>query len=150
MGYNMFAYCNNNPVVTFDPQGLFSFPVLSTSISTQVGDDLFVGPPLDGLTGSYKNLKKIAAGRPEFEVHHLIEKRFYAVPGVRVFRKTPNKAPSVILRKEVHRGYTNNARGTFPYGTNYVTVDVASVKQFYMTEYGGNKDWMNLIASCFE
>ena len=62
----------------------------------------------------------------------------------------PDKAPSVILKKDVHKGYTGRARAEFKYGTIYSDLDHKEVLNFYKAEYGGNKDWLDLVYCCFE
>ena len=94
--------------------------------------------------------QRLTIGRPEYEVHHLVEKRFYDVPGISVFKEKPDKAPSVILKKDVHKGYTGRARAEFKYGTIYSDLDHKEVLNFYKAEYGGNKDWLDLVYCCFE
>ena len=105
---------------------------------------------LEGQIGPYNELRKLTAGNPKYEVHHLVEKRFYNVDGIGVYKNKPNKAPSVILKKDTHRGYTSNARTAFPYGSNYVEIDAGAVRQFYQFEYGGKTEWLDIICSCFD
>ena len=148
----MFAYCLNNPIIHLDHSGMLavgSFVALS-DMRIYVASNVPFGPSLEGMLGPYGELRKITAGRIEYEVHHLVEKRFYVVNGIGVYKNSPNSAPSVILRKDTHRNFTSSARGAFTYGTDHTKVDAAAVKNYYMVEYGGRKDWLELIVSCFE
>ena len=140
----MFAYCNNNPVLFADSLG---FAPNSTTVAINDGG---YSTNLVGRVGTYDELRKLTAGNPNYEVHHLVEKRFYNVPGIGKCKKTPNKAPCVILEKETHKGYTASARKLVQYGSNYTQVKVSVIKEFYLTEYGGRVDWLDFICSCFE
>ena len=178
LGNNMFAYCLNNPVSWTDFLGKFAANIFATSFlslglpilpyeidsqqksAREESEDaiVVVSPPLllvrpitVGQTGAYKDLRKITAGHPEYEVHHLIERRFYAVPGLEKYRYAPNNAPSVILIKETHRGYTNSSRAQFGYGsTKYRTLDKTQVMSYYRMEYRGHPDWLELLSDYFK
>ena len=152
LGNNMFAYCLNNPIIHLDPSGLLAVgsTVALSDMRADIASNIAFGPSLEGMLGPYDELRKITAGRSEYEVHHLVEKRFYQVPGIGKYKNNPNSAPSVILCKDTHKGYTSRARGEFKYGTNYTKVNATDVKNYYMHEYGGRKDWLELIVGCFE
>ena len=141
LGNNMFAYCGNNPVNYVDPFGYAFIPATLNTTGERIAEDL------NGIVGPYNELRKLTAGNSKYEVHHLVEKRFYIIDGITVFQNNPNKAPSVILYKEEHRTFTNSARQRFPYGS--AEIDVSSVKAFYQAEYNGRSDWLDMICSCF-
>jgi RHS repeat-associated protein len=142
LGNNMFAYCGNNPLSFRDDSGNIPTPTILKISAAGVQD-------YSGTLGTYNELKKLVKGNPLYEVHHLIEQRFYVVKGVRTYYGKPGHAPCVILRKENHRVYTNSARENFPYGTKYTAIDVNAIKNFYQAEYGGKTDWLDYMASYF-
>ena len=144
LGFNMFSYCNGNPILFEDSTGCAPFP------TTVAMSDCSSGTNLEGRLGSYKELRKLTAGNSDYEVHHLVEKRFYHTPGIGKYKDTPNDAPSVILRKANHKEYTITARARFPYGSNYSLMSAPTIKQFYLAEYGGKMDWLDFMCSCFE
>ena len=142
LGNNMFAYCLNNPLTFRDGSGNIPIPTILTISEDGVQD-------YSGILGTYYELRKLVKGNLLYEVHHLIEQRFYVVKGVGAYSGKPGQAPCVILRKEEHRVYTNSARSNFPYGTKYTAIDANAIRNFYQTEYGGKIDWLDYMASYF-
>ncbi len=124
--------------------------VALSDMRADIASNIAFGPSLEGMLGPYDELRKITAGRSEYEVHHLVEKRFYNVQGIGKYKNNPNSAPSVILRKDTHKAYTSSARGAIKYGTDYNKIDCSTIMQFYKTEYRSNKDWLDLVVGCFE
>jgi len=142
----MFAYCLNNPIAFRDDSGNIPIPTILTISADGVQD-------YSGILGTYNELRKLVKGNPQYEVHHLVEIRFYVVGNVDVYYKKTGQAPCVILTKEEHRIYTNAARTKFAYGMDYGNLEKINsklIKSFYESEYGGKTDWLDYMMSCFE
>ena len=122
LGYNMFAYCNNNPSTYRDDTG-------ATPIVT-IGDG-----NLEGITGTYNDLRKITAGNSNYQVHHIIEKRFYAAKGFEYYAAHPGLAPSVIIRTEMHTTLTQTIRSIHPYGQSYGDMKAGPLKASFRGIY---------------
>ena len=145
IGNNMFAYCNNNPIAWIDYTGEKpNFPI------TIVVNDGASG--LSGTLGTYSELRKLTAGNPFYQVHHLIEVRF-----MKVFNEngdvfsSPRQMPCVIVSKEDHVAITSILRKKAPYGTSS-GLDKPALRNLYSSTYGngGKGDWMDYIASYFD
>ena len=124
--------------------------------STAESEEVFIMPvaaigangSLIGMTGNYNELRKIAAGTG-LEVHHLIEKRFWVVPGMREIFSSTGVMPSVILTHEQHTVYTQLWRTAYPYGQGYSKLNVSNVLGFCKRTYATCGSWLIFIQSYF-
>ena len=182
LGYNLYTYCDNNPVLLCDVSGQApglrtNYSVISDDITTAVvirGKQFSVyavssnrtadsnktavvsivdnqtntrtvlseTTQWEGMIGTYNQLRYIIQkhGLVGFEVHHIVEKRFYVVDGLKAFNGISNQAPCVIVTRGTHQGYTNETRFKFRYGTDYSSLNGKQVIEFYYNLYGGRSD----------
>ena len=98
-----------------------------------------------GLTGTYNELRKIAAGTG-YEVHHLIEKRFYYY-GLSSLYSSTGTMPSAIVTHQEHVLYTNAWRSAYPYGhDNYGYYNIDSFREFVIDLYGiDHPEWISYL-----
>ena len=82
-------------------------------------------------------------------MHHLIEKRFLAVPGMREIFSSTGVMPSVILTHEQHTVYTQSWRAHFPYGGGYTQYNIPDVIGFCRSEYATCGSWLIYLESYF-
>lgn len=135
---NGYIYGNNNPVMGVDPDGnwvIDAFWLISDTASfaakpslsraAMLGLDIVSFADPTGalstaghavkLLGSYSKVRGIIKGS-KLEAHHLIEKRFAKIMGVK-----SRHMLSVALTQEQHRVYTNRWRKAVPYGTKQIS-----------------------------
>jgi len=91
---------------------------------------------ITGKVGSFLKLRNLAKAlkKGEFEVHHLAEVRHLK----RLLKSTQN-APSVILNKAEHAGFTKDLRNALPYGKSY---SKAEIIEAYKDVYKKQPEWL--------
>ena len=176
IGYNMFAYCNNDPVDCMDEKGFAARNMFTTmvndgggsrrtaqvkqvkvEIASEAGSNdrgilyiALMSSNIVGKLGTHNELRKIAAGTG-LEVHHLIEKRFLVYDNIiyKIFSNT-NAMPSVILTTQEHQAFTAWWRIEYPYGkTDYYNILYQLLSNSCERIYTGRGEWIDYIASFF-
>ena len=91
--------------------------------------------------GSYKEMhKKIQGKNSGLETHHLIEKRFAGIFGVK-----QSEMPSINIPKDAHRGYTNAWRNEIGYGDGTEGAKREYIINAYKKIYKGNQNILNQL-----
>ncbi len=88
---------------------------------------------------SYSQLRKLIAGA-ELQAHHLIEKRFAGILGVRA-----RGMASIALTEAEHQVFTNGWRRLIPYGSGTANATVAQIKRAAGEIYSGFPDILSAL-----
>ena len=138
LGFNVFAYCLNNPLAYADENGTIPTPKFGSYVDTNTGEQVYIG--------RYHSLRYQLKGQG-YEIHHIVEKRFLDIYSeLERFYPSSNDIPCVALRHEVHADVTASFRKFYPYGAG---VDngrsFADFKAFIRNEYGGRSGELLLL-----
>ena len=134
LGFNVFAYCLNNPPAYADENGTIPTPKYDTFVDNNTGEQVHIG--------RYHTLRYQLKGQG-YEIHHIVEKRFLDIyPKLKTFYPSSNDIPCVALRHEAHANVTANFRKFYGYGVRDSSKTFVDFKTFIRTEYGGKNDYL--------
>ena len=134
LGFNVFAYCLNNPPAYADENGTIPTPKYDTFVDNNTGEQVHIG--------RYHTLRYQLKGQG-YEIHHIVEKRFLGIyKELNDIYHSPNNIPCVALRHEAHANVTASFRKFYGYGVIDSSKTFADFKTFIRTEYGGKNDYL--------
>ena len=134
LGFNVFAYCLNNPPAYADENGTIPTPKYDTFVDNNTGEQVHIG--------RYHTLRYQLKGQG-YEIHHIVEKRFLDIyPKLKTFYPSSNDIPCVALRHEAHANVTASFRKFYGYGVRDSSKTFVDFKTFIRTEYGGKNDYL--------